>query len=312
MKRIVMSVLVILLCTSTSHTQQTASTVEAPRSVDRSFKYEVDAPAYAYGKGPLVLIDEGHNNFHTASGTYWPFAELLRRDGYVIGSARRAVDRDLLDFCTVYVIADAQPPPEKGDLPTFAPVEIDILQQWVTEGGALFLITDHMPDPGAIALLARSFGVEVNNGYVLNGTLTGRERPIVFSMGGPDKLMDHPLSRGRSPGERIAQVATFAGSAFKAAKDFQPIMILGRGRRAWMPKEYWEFPPGTPNISVEGWYQGGVQECGKGRLACFAEAAMFTAQVFDRGRVKAGMNHPEAKGNARLLLNVMHWLSRLQ
>jgi hypothetical protein len=38
---------------------------------------------------------------------------------------------------------------------------------------------------------------------------------------------------------------------------------------------------------------------------------MFTAQVFDNGRIKAGMNHPLGMDNARLLLNIVHWLSGL-
>ncbi len=169
-----------------------------------------------------------------------------------------------------------------------------------------------MPDPGAIAGLARSFNIEMNNGYVLNGMLTGRERPIIFSHSTGDLLGDHAILLGRSPGERVEQVATFAGSAFTAGEDFEPLLILGPGRRSWMPEKYWEFPAGTPNISVAGWYQGGVKEFGKGKLACFAEAAMFTAQVFDSGNIKAGMNHPDAQGNARLLLNVMHWLTEMQ
>jgi len=35
----------------------------------------------------------------------------------------------------------------------------------------------------------------------------------------------------------------------------------------------------------------------------------FTAQIFDQGRVRAGMNPPLGKDNAQILLNVMHWLS---
>jgi hypothetical protein len=76
-----------------------------------------------------------------------------------------------------------------------------------------------------------------------------------------------------------------------------------------MPKEYNKFPPGTPSIDVAGWYQGGVMPYGEGKIAFFAEAAMFTAQIFADGRVRAGMNHPLGKDNARLLLNILHWLS---
>jgi hypothetical protein len=76
-----------------------------------------------------------------------------------------------------------------------------------------------------------------------------------------------------------------------------------------MPEEYWRFERDTPIVSVGGWLQGAVGEYGEGRLAFFGEAAMFTAQVFNNGNVKAGMNSPLAEDNAQLLLNVMHWLT---
>lgn len=286
----------------------TASTVEPPRSVDRSFAVDISDPTFPLGEGPSVIIDEAHNNFHAMDGTYRPFAELLKQDGYVMLRGGQSLDRALLDSCRIFVISDAQPPRRVDAPPTFSPAEIDILNAWVRQGGSLFLITDHMPDPAAIAGLARSFGIEVNNGYVLNGFLEGNERPLVFDRSS-GTLVDSPITNGRHRGERVDRVATFAGSAFQADERFQPLMVFGPGRRSWMPSEYWKFPPGTPSLDVTGWYQGGVMEFGEGKVAFFSEAAMFTAQVFADGKVKAGMNHPLAADNARLLLNVMRWLS---
>ena len=208
------------------------------------------------------------------------------------------------------MIADAQPPFKVGDPPTFAEEEIRVLNEWVKKGGALFVITDHMPDPGAIKDLALSFGIEVSNGYVMQGPPPGRPGPMLFQKRG-GSLADHFLTNGRGSDEKVHRVATFAGSAFRCEQGFQPILILGEGFRSWMPKEYNKFPPGTLNIDVSGWYQGGVMPYGNGRVAFFAEAAMFTAQVFANGRVKAGMNHPLGRDNARLLLNILHWLSNL-
>ena len=48
---------------------------------------------------------------------------------------------------------------------------------------------------------------------------------------------------------------------------------------------------------------------GKGRLAIFGEAAMFTAQLAGPARSPAGFNHPAASENAQFVLNVMHWLA---
>jgi hypothetical protein len=257
-----------------------------------------------------VVIDEAHRNFHTAIGTYLPFARLLEQDGYVIKRGLQRISPGSLQEGQILVIADAQPPFQKGDPPTFSEDEIAALNKWVREGGSLFLITDHRPDPAAIEKLALSFGLKVNNGYVLNGFLSGRERPIIFRRV-DGTLRDHPVTNGRHPGERVNSVATFAGSAFQPGPHFKPILVFGRGRRSWMPKEFWKFPPDTPTISVAGWCQGAVADFGKGKIAFFAEAAMFTAQIFNQGRFKAGMNHPLARGNAQLLLNVIHWLSGL-
>jgi hypothetical protein len=235
---------------------------------------------------------------------------LLRQDGYVVRRAKDKISTELLKSGSIYVIADAQPPFKVGDPPTFVEEEILELNEWVKKGGALFVITDHMPDPGAIRDLAFSFGIEVSNGYVMQGPPPGRPGPTLFQQK-DGSLADHPLIKGQCPDEQVYRVATFAGSAFRCEEGFQPLLILGDGFRSWMPNEYNKFPPGTPSIDVSGWYQGGVISYGSGRIAFFAEAAMFTAQVFAEGRVKAGMNHPLGQDNARLLLNILHWLSNL-
>jgi hypothetical protein len=310
LKMLALSVSFVAFVYVVSRSQQTASRVEPPRSVDKSFSYLIKNPAYPEGEGPVILIDEAHNNFHTAGGTYLPFANLLRQDGYVVKRAKDKISVKLLKPGIIYVIADAQPPLNIGDPPSFDEKEIQILNDWVRMGGDLFLITDHMPDPGAIKDLTFSFGIEVSNGYVMEGPPPGRPGPTLFKKS-EGSLADHFLTNGRNSEEQVRCVATFAGSAFRGNEGFQPLLILGDGYRSWMPKEYNKFPPGTPNIDVSGWYQGGVKTYGKGRIAFFAEAAMFTAQIFNNGRIKAGMNHPLGQDNARLLLNILHWLSGL-
>jgi hypothetical protein len=290
--------------------QETTSAVEPPRTADLSFNPPIITSAYPKGEGPLVLIDESHNNFHTAVGTYKPFSTLIERDGYVVKRLKDRISPERLHYTKILVIADAQPPPEKGDPPTFSQHEIDVLNVWVREGGSLFLITDHMPDPAAIEELAASFGVKVNNGYVLNGYFSGQEKPIVFKRSDKN-LAVCPITDGRDPSERIDAIATFSGSAFKAGPEFQPVLILGTDKRSWMPIKLYDFHKDTPSINVGGWYQGAVAKFGEGKIAFFSEAAMFTAQIFNQGRMRVGMNHSLAKDNAQFLLNVMHWLSDL-
>ena len=55
----------------------------AQQVADPDFDPKVAKPAYAT-KHPKVLIDEAHNNFHTAGGRYKPFADLIASDGYQV------------------------------------------------------------------------------------------------------------------------------------------------------------------------------------------------------------------------------------
>jgi hypothetical protein len=67
--------------------------------------------------------------------------------------------------------------------------------------------------------------------------------------------------------------------------------------------------PSTPRIPAEGMLQGAVLSHGRGRVAMFGEAAMFSAQVSGPSRRPMGMNAPHAGENPRFLLNLMHWLA---
>ena len=64
-------------------------------------------------------------------------------------------------------------------------------------------------------------------------------------------------------------------------------------------------------VRVDGMLQGAIRSVGRGRVAVFGEAAMFTAQVTGPDQTPMGMNHPSAGDNAQFVLNVLHWLSGL-
>ena len=65
-----------------------ARTNQAP---DDGFDPTVARPAYApaAARHPVVAVDAGHHNFHTADGRYKPFADLIRSDGYIITPNRQ-------------------------------------------------------------------------------------------------------------------------------------------------------------------------------------------------------------------------------
>ncbi len=284
-------------------------TVRAQQVADTEYKPPIARPAYSPGKGPLVLLDEAHFNFHTATGRYLAFAELLRRDGYVVQGSTAKFTKEALQAAKILVIANALHERNgSGDwtLPTpsaFTDEEIAAVRDWVQRGGALLLIADHMPFAGAAEKLGAAFGLKFTNGYVRDET-SGAD---IFQQS--DKsLRNHPITNGRNAAEKVEAVATFTGSAFQVP-NAQPLLVLGASYVSWLTSTAGQFPPTTPRESVSGWLQGAVFHSGKGRVAVFGEAAMFSAQLAGANRNPMGMNAPVAKQNHQFLLNVMHWLS---
>jgi hypothetical protein len=285
----------------------------AQQAADTTFNPAIAQPAYREGGGPVVLLDEAHENFHTAEGRYLAFARLLRRDGYVVQPHRAVFSRRELERGRILVIANALAKENRTEwvLPTpsaFDTAEIAAVREWVRDGGSLLLIADHMPFPGAAEELATQFGILMGNGFaLLHGTNDGR---VVHSrIAG--SLADHPVTRGRNSDERVDSVVSFTGQAFRLEADGTPLMTLGHDVVLLMPEVAWQFSRLTPALSASGMLQGAVLRFGKGRVAVFGEAAMFSAQIAGPNRVPMGMNDPAAPQNSRFLLNVIHWLDGL-
>ena len=291
-----------------------ASIVLAQQVPDLEYRPPLPRPAYEAGKGPRVAIDEAHHNYHTATGRYQPFAALLRRDGYRVDGLDKPLSADSLSGADVLVIANAlnERNVRGWSLPTpsaFTTDEIAAVRAWVEKGGALFLIVDHMPFPGAAGDLARTFGVEFSNGFAVSKTAGG---PTILTFTPGTGLRDSPITRGRGGQERVTSVATFTGSAFRPPKNAIPVLEFGADFVSIKPTEAWKMTAATPKEPLEGWCQGAVVKHGNGRVAVFGEAAMFSAQLIGPRRQTMGMNAPEAAQNHQLLLNVMHWLTRAE
>jgi hypothetical protein len=259
------------------------------------------------------VIDEAHHNFHTVGGRYQPFAELLRRDGYRVGGLATPLSEASLKGVNVLVIANPLHERNVDDwsLPTpsaFTPEEIAAVRAWVEKGGALFLIVDHMPFPGAAGELAKAFGVEFSNGYARPGHSEPGAGPDLFELGAG--LEVSAVTRGRAPDEKVTRVATFTGSAFRPPKDAIPVLVFGAKSVSLETKKAPGVTPDAPQVQIEGWCQGAIAKVGMGRIAVFGEAAMFSAQLAGPDQLPMGMNAPEAMQNHLLLLNVMHWLTK--
>jgi hypothetical protein len=75
------------------------------------------------------------------------------------------------------------------------------------------------------------------------------------------------------------------------------------------PDTAWQFHADTRREAAGGRWQGAVREVGRGRVAVFGEAAMFSAQRAGPGNIPFGMNAPEAEQNVILLRRIVEWLA---
>jgi len=294
-----------------------ASMLPAQQVMDTAFVPHLrSAPTYASGKGPVVLIDEAHNNFHTASGRYRPFGKLLEADGFVVRPNAARFDSTSLAAGRVLVIANAVSVQNRDDWrwpshSAFDSAEIAAVASWVRRGGSLLLIADHQPFAGAADSLASTLGVFFANGFAMPPAGVGK-RPgeIVFRRG--EGLVRHAITDGGSAVQRVDSVVSFTGSAFRLARSIErpgELMRLPAGTRVRMPVVAWQFSDSTPEFRGDGLLQGAVFQLGNGRVGVFGEAAMFSAQVTGPQRLPMGMNAPYAAGNPQFVLNTLHWLA---
>ena len=282
---------------------------------DETFKPEIKSPAFESDKGPRIGIDSAHHNFHTATGRYQSFAKLLKRDGYQIVDFDTSFSEESLKTIDVLVISNPLNKRNVSDwsLPTpsaFKKEEISAVKSWVANGGSLFLIADHMPFPGAASDLAKAFGFTFSNGYAKPAQRKTRGTfGDVFDQ--KTGLIDSKITSGRSDSEKVTSVATFGGSAFKAPEGAIGIIQFGPKSVSRETRRAPGITPDAPTISIAGWYQGAALNFKKGRVIVFGEAAMFSAQLAGAKKRAMGMNAPNAKQNYQLLLNVIHWLTKV-
>ena len=239
---------------------------------DTTFQPVVENPTYPTGAGPVVLLDAAHHNFHTLDGRFLAFGRVLQADGYVVRSSEAPFSSTSLAGAAILVISNAlnERNLEDWSSPTpsaFTEGEISAVRRWVEGGGSLWLITDHMPMPGAASDLAAAFGFQFNNGFAFDTT----SRDLTIFRRSDGSLRDHPITTGRMTGERIDSIRTFTGQAFQADDTAQPLFVFGRPTASFMPAVAWEFDENTRVVPVHGWYQGAVAHVGRGRGAVSSE-----------------------------------------
>lgn len=279
----------------------------AQQVADPNFDTKVAKPTYTKD-GPRVLFDEAHNNFHTASGRYKPFAELITSDGYRVTPHRQKLTRDALKGYDILVIANAlgaqaMNTPEASN-PAFTEEECDAVRDWVRAGGALLLIADHAPVGAANANLGKRFGVEMSNAYTIDpANATPEDNNPGFIVYTRERgIASHPVTDGRNSDERVNRLIAFTGQSLKGGPEAFAFMRLADTAQDAVPDS-------EQRTSAAGRAQGLAISFGRGRVVVMGEAAMLSAQLAGPNKLPFGMNRP-GTDNRRLALNIMHWLSK--
>ncbi|TMM32188.1 hypothetical protein FDT66_01615 [Polaribacter aestuariivivens] len=304
MKKIVFQTLIFaaLFILNVGFAQQRADDVVIP---------EIEKPRFKKNTGPIVYIDQSHQNFHQKSGRFKPFSELLTSDGYKVDSI---INLKKLNTNDILVIAN---PIHSNNVrnwrrpihSAFTEKEILYLKNWVEKGGKLLLIADHMPFAGASNSLANTFGFNFCDGFAyLNKE--SRNLPDIFSTSNK-RLLDTDITDGTF-GNKINAITTFTGSAFTIPEKAKGILQFKKDDYCLVPEIAWQFSDSTPNSDLENSYQGAILNFGKGKVAVFGEAAMFTAQTItnNSGTFRFGFHSSDAPNNIQFIRNVLYWLSK--
>jgi hypothetical protein len=279
---------------------------------DKDFDVRVEKQTYTT-TAPVILFDEGHNNFHTTEVLYQPFATLVKNDGYQLKTLTGKVSAASLHTANIFVIANAKGKGDLNDMPAFTEEESEAIKEWIESGGSLLLIADHFPFGTAVENLGNRIGINFQKGMVQDSIYYDKrlkdQSQLVFSK--ENKLLvEHDITRG------VDKVISFTGQSIKcidstctsflslseAAYDMTPNTKLTKDGKDTRVEVTYNNPQ-----PAKGRSQGVALTLGRGKVVCLGEAAMLTAQK-DRDGNKVGMNYnPD---NKKLVLNIMHWLTQ--
>jgi hypothetical protein len=281
---------------------------------DPGFDTRVLRPAFAES-GLRVLFDEAHHNFHTTTGRYLPFAQLIRGDGATLlpnaalFTAATLAQQDLL------VIANALGADDMSDSsarrPAFTPAECQTVYDWVHAGGALLLIADHAPMGDAARTLAARLGVDMRAAYTIDPEQGAIGSPTLIGFTPDHGLAPaHPILAGRDSSERVLRVVAFTGQSLSGPPGAVSLLTLSARAEdlltGYGPRNL-ERVPREQRQTAAGRSMGLAFTLGEGRVVVLGEAAMLSAQLAGRRRVPMGMNAP-GNDDRQFALNVVRWL----
>ncbi len=280
-------------------------------TVDKKFKYKPSLATYGKNKGPIVYFDEAHLTNMSMNGHYKPLASLLSKDGYQVKPYYQRFSEAGLKTGNILVMANPYGQSVNGwkvdSAQALITEEVTALKNWVSNGGKLLLIMDHMPYPGRADNIAKAFGFTFWDCHVMPRDSSAGEVGQLFNRE-LKTLSKHAITEGRNSNEEVEQIATFAGSCMEIPSQAKSIINLNENYEAVFSHGAFNFEESDYRKSANGLSQGAVMDYGKGKIAIFCDADMFTARKSKSANTNIGMNYKYANENPKFVLNIFHWL----
>lgn len=275
------------------------------QEADHDYIPIIEKPLFESGQGPVLLIDAGHHNFHKPDDRFAAFAKVAIAYGFRLQTLSGVVKRETLHGVKVFVIANAlnKKNVNHWQLPVyqaFTADEVEVIRKWVSEGGRLFLVADHMPFAGAVDALAATMGYTFYNGFAMSGP---GKKYDVFSFDN-DMLKHTNITDMHS---HVDTIITYTGQAFKIPENATSILSFNSNYKILMPEVAWQFSKDMKMLPADGLSQLAYSNYGLGKVVVSGEAAMFTAQKVP-GVIKFGLNADIPNDNLELLLNILEWM----
>ena len=248
---------------------------------------------------PTVLFDEAHRNFHTSTGRYSAFADLMKNDGCRVTAGTEKFTPDQVSKYEILIIANA-PAGFGPSTSAFSQDECEIVHDWVKAGGSLLLVTDHEPFGSGSVELALRFGVNMSTRSTFDPA-NNAARGLSFSRE-KNQLGDHPIMTGRNPSEVVNRVLTFTGQSLEGPAG--SVALLKFADTATERDEVGK------TVSAAGRSQGVAFKYHRGRVVVMGEAAQLSAQVSGFPPQPMGMNVPGCD-NRQMAINLIRWLGTI-
>lgn len=279
---------------------------------DRFSNVKVDFPKFKKGKGPSILIDAAHHNFIVEMGLIKPLLDLSISDGYRPKIDSLIFTKQYVNQYKIIIIMPAMPfkfgsKKNVNDEITFTDDELNVLHDWVLEGGSLLMFSEHAPIDKSVTPLFNKFGIQVTIGIVADSlncdmttNLASFKTLLKFTSKNGLLNREHPIISGTRSSERVNNIVTYGGSGL-VGKGYTNILNLSP--TAFIMKYNGNPPTGFANSQCL------AGKIGKGKVVALGDCNGFTAMYINNAEKKFSLGMQVTEYDWRqFVLNTLHWL----